>query len=534
MGQEFYHSSSFSDSSSQNTTACDDDDDDYEQQQQQPQPQQRQQVRWYNQSSEVWKEARLFLELASVSSLMNLGSMLSNLLTASYIGRQFEPVYLSAFTLANLTGNLCTFSVLAGLFSASDTLSPQAFGRGEFQEVGRIAVRGYTIALSMLLPINILLYGYLEPIMIALGQDAEASFHAGRWYRVFVLTLPFSILFNSLWKFLTAQHIMKPLIFVSVLCTGIFLPVCLHIGIETMGFMGSALANVVFQATQALLLLGYVCWIQPHEARTWPSLTTTTTTTTLSSVLWKFVSSALLDWKRMKEFLYLGMGGIVAQCEWIFWESVTLLVGRLGVVTLSAHTITIQTSMAFWMIPISFGTALAIRMGISLSISVKRTQRIVLATLLFSVVLFGLISVFIYVSRDTIVGLFTTDKDVEEMTDAVWGEVSWANFIFAIFGLLTGVATGLGKQWPLGIINFFNLWLFGLPVMYYTAIILDQGLDSVWFWMNIPYLSMNIMLIALFVGTDWHSIRKQMLLSSDNKKNAITTSRVVEERTPLL
>lgn len=445
-----------------------------------------------------WLEARLFLELAGVSSLMNLAFIASPLLTASYIGRSFSPVYLSAFTLANLTGNLCTFSLMAGLFSASDTLSPQAFGRGDFSEVGRIAIRGFVASSSLLLPINIALYCYLEPLMIALGQDAEASFHASQWYRVFIWSLPFAVLFNCLWKFLTAQHIMKPLILVSLSCTCLFLPLSLQFFIESMGFLGSAVAYVSFQAFQALALLAYVYFQQPHEAETWPGLSIDT------------VVNAL-EWRRMKVFLNLGVGGIVAQCEWIFWEAVGLVVGQLGVVALSVHTIPNQTIMAFCMVPFSFGIALAIRMGISIPISVRRTQKMVVATVGYSTILFGLVSIGVYVYQDAFVGLFTNSDDVKELAEDIWPHVSIFNLNVAIFGVLAGVATGLGMQWPLGVINFVFLWLLGLPMMYYSGVMRDGGLESVWFWMNIPYMGMNVTLTALFVSTDWRKIQKEIL-----------------------
>jgi len=474
---------------------------------------------------DIWVEARLFLELAGVSSLMNLGFISSPLLTASYIGRSFAPVYLSGFTLANLTGNLSTFSFLAGLFSASDTLSPQAFGRGDFAEVGRIAIRGFVVSFAVLAPINIILFYYLESIMIALGQDEEASMYAGQWYKVFAFTLPFSILFNCLWKFLTAQHIMKPLILVSLLCTCVILPLSLQICINAMGFLGSAVGYVIFQVSQALSLLFYVYWKQPHDPRTWSGLSL------------KIVASAL-EWDQMKEFIHLGMGGIVAQCEWIFWEALGLVVGKLGVVALSVHTIPNQTIMAFCMVPFSFGVALAIRMGISLPVSVKRTQAIVLATAAFSALLFGLVSIGVYVYQDQIVGFFTTDDDVKELAEVVWSKVSLFNFNVAIFGILVGIATGLGKQWPLGVINFVFLWLFGLPMIYYTAIVLDQGLDGAWFWMNVPYLCMNITLIILFLFTDWNQVQEQILLTGEKKVEANGDQKggtdIANEKTSLL
>jgi Na+-driven multidrug efflux pump len=107
-----------------------------------------------------------------------MGANISPLLTAFVVGRKFGQTYLSAFTLANLTSNLCTFSLLWGLFSAADTLSPQAFGRGDLKEVGYQAMRGFVIVISIAVPSNILLFIFLENILIAWGQDPEAAAHA--------------------------------------------------------------------------------------------------------------------------------------------------------------------------------------------------------------------------------------------------------------------------------------------------------------------------------------------------------------------
>jgi Na+-driven multidrug efflux pump len=83
-------------------------------------------------ASELW----LFLELAVPTTLLNLGYIISPLLTASYVGRKFGSIFFSGFTLANLTGNLCTFSLMHGLFSATDTLGTQAFGSGNKKKLG--------------------------------------------------------------------------------------------------------------------------------------------------------------------------------------------------------------------------------------------------------------------------------------------------------------------------------------------------------------------------------------------------------------
>ena len=112
------------------------------------------------------------------------------------------------------------------------------------------------------------------------------------------------------------------------------------------------------------------------------------------------------------------------------------------------------------MVPFSFGVALAVRMGVTLPVSVRRTKVIVLAVLISSIVVFGLVTVVVYFMKDSIVALFTKDSEVEELASEVWIWVSFFNFNVALFGILCGVATGLGQQWTLGTINF--LWLVSL------------------------------------------------------------------------
>jgi len=251
----------------------------------------------------------------------------------------------------------------------------------------------------------------------------------------------------------------------------------------------------------------------------------------------------------MKEFLHLGFGGVVAQCEWIFWEAVGLVVGRLGVVALSVHTIPNQTIMTFCMIPFSFGIALAIRMGVSLPVSVRRTKIIVIATTIFCTIIFGIISIGVYIYRKNIIAVFSHDDDVKELAETIWTKVALFNINVAIFAILAGIAVGLGKQWTLGVINFVFLWIFGFPIIYYKVVMLNGNLNDVWYWMNFPYLGMNITLGILFIYSDWYAIQKKIIENDnnddndDNKDNnesevlasvVVTEDTIVDEKTNLL
>jgi Na+-driven multidrug efflux pump len=95
------------------------------------------------QSGTAWTEARLLFELAVPTIFVQLGFVVPLFSIASYVGINYGYIYLDGMTLASLTGNLCTLALLQGLYSASDTLSPEAFGAGNSREVGLLAMRGF-------------------------------------------------------------------------------------------------------------------------------------------------------------------------------------------------------------------------------------------------------------------------------------------------------------------------------------------------------------------------------------------------------
>ena len=53
-------------------------------------------------------------------------------------------------------------------------------------------------------------------------------------------------------------------------------------------------------------------------------------------------------------------------------------------------------------------------------------------------------------------------------------------------------------------------WVFGLPVIYYTTIIRGKGLPATWFWINVPYASMNVCLFVLFAVLDWYAVQQKI------------------------
>ncbi len=466
-------------------------------------------------------EAKMLLwDLALPTFVVQIGGVLPNCVCASYVGRSFGPTYLSGFTLAVLLGNLFQLSLLQGFYTAADTLSPQAYAAGNHVQVGYIAIRGFLASLILvILPLNAILLFKFTSWMEWIGEDPTVSKVAYEWYSIYVFALPFYALYNVSWKFLSAQAILKPLIHVCAVTCLLVLPLSMHILTHAAGYLGSAYAIVIFQSSQALLLMAYLYCKQPYTPGTWPSH-------------WQW--QEILEWHSFRNYLLLGVGGMLATSEWIYWELLSLMIGTLGINPLSVHTIPSQVLMVAFMVPLSIGIALSVRLGATLPYSVKKAQQLTICTLVGSVILFGALSFCLYFGESWIVQLFSIDPDIQKGAHAIWWKVSVYYFNLSIYGINMGIATGLGHQWRFGIVTIVCLWGVSLPGMYWYAIRGGGGLDLAWTFIYYPYIAMNLHFVWYFATTDWHavrrSIRKREGMDSDREQDTlIPNDKIAEE-----
>jgi MATE family multidrug resistance protein len=443
-------------------------------------------------ASSAWKEAKALINLAVPTVLVQLGATVPPVLTASYVGRHLGAAHLDGFALASVTGNLLTLSVLQGLYTACDTLMPQAFGMGNYRELGLIAIRGFAGSLMILVPINTFLLLCMEDLLVVLGQNPVPAAYAAQWYRIYVFSLPMYALYNVTWKFLSAQGIMAPLVFTALLSNCVVLPLSLEILVPSIGFVGSALSIVIYQTSEISMLAFYLVWKRPHHEATWPGLRA-----------WP----EALARKPFRAYLRLAGGGILASSEWWYWELVTFLIGTLGVVPLSVHTVPTQVIMVSFMLPIGIGIALSIRLGLTLVHSITRAKRLVLGCFLVSTLIFAAFSILMFTFRKAIFRIFVSDEEVLLGCDRIWWKVTVYNFSIGAFGINCGVATALGMQWTLGVVNTFFLWVIGLPALYYYTIVRGGGVDAAWALIYPPYILINIVLMMAFYLADWRKIQ---------------------------
>ena len=399
-------------------------------------------------------------------------------------------------------------------------MSPQAFGAGNYREVGLLAIRGYVVAMVLVVvPLNGLLLAGMGPLLQFLGQDVQASTHAWHFYGLYSLSYPFYTLFAVCWKFLSAQEVLQPLVGATLVSALLVLPMSLHVLGHWLGFLGVALATTLYYACQSLFVVLWLWIQQPHHTATWPGLSS-----------WR---EALAP-KPLWSYLSLGLGGILAYLEWVYWEAMTLLVGTLGVTPLSAHAIPTQVLDVANVFPLGLGLALSIRLGTIISQDVAHCRTMAMGSLVATAAVYGVAAVLLYQARFAIFRLFLNpndhnNDDVWDLCHDIWWDACIYYFVLSLYAIVIGISIGLGLQWTLGCVTVISLWMIGMPAAYYFAIMRHGGIRAIWRCIWPPYVLITVWMCLEFAVRDWNEISRQVQL-----RETVAAIRIDKEEEELL
>jgi MATE family multidrug resistance protein len=254
----------------------------------------------------LWHETKLLFNISLPAVAVQISVLFIFPLTASVVGRQLGTEALAGFSLGSLVGNLTCLSIMVGALTAADTLMPRAYGSERYEELGRLAIRGFVMCSLLLVAPIVPLCTAMEWIFDQLGQDEYASHLASEWIRIYLIGVPAMLLFRVVQSFLNAQHKVWPLVYASMTACFVVHPMFLKYFIPRFGFVGSSLAIALTQYVMCGLLLLYL-YIHPvYKAETWPGLSAKYFVEAVSPV-------------PMMSFLSLSLGGVLSLSEWWFW-----------------------------------------------------------------------------------------------------------------------------------------------------------------------------------------------------------------------
>lgn len=341
------------------------------------------------------------------------------------------------------------------------------------------------------------------------ASNEEISHLAGSWMKCYLLSVIPQIVFRGLNRFSVAQNAVWPVTYGCVF-GAILHPLMLKMIVPTFGLSGSAFAIILSQSVQVLASLVFIKVMNVHEVRTWPCWPARDFG--LESIP-SFVGDAL-DLQELLKFAKLGLGGTLSLSYWWFWECLTVISSKMGLVQLLVHTIAYQCLPLLFMIPIGISIGLSARMGTLLPVSVSSTKRLAAFTMACSTFVGGISSVLLYIFRLEVFHTFTKDDNIAEGCDSIWGYVCMLNVAMFIFGTNGGILRALGLQWRMAAAIMFFLWICGLPIIIRVCLFDDGGVLGMYRSLTYIFYMMDVVLFLAYATADWNAIAKHI---RDNK-----------------
>jgi MatE len=192
------------------------------------------------------------------------------------------------------------------------------------------------------------------------------------------------------------------------------------------------------------------------------------------------------------------------------------MIGTMGVIQLSVHTIPTQISSILYMIHLGIAIALSIRIGNMIVLSPNDAKKLSYYTVLISSIFFAILSYYVYIYRYIIYSLFTTDQHVINGCEEIWILVTIFTFNMGLFTVVDGIIQGLGKQWIVGHLTVVYLFLLGLPYFCYYGIYKNGGVYVAWEAMLYPNIALTISTILYLCSVDWEQISNDIKNEDDS------------------
>lgn len=429
------------------------------------------------------QELSAAVRLAAPVALVQVGLMLMGVVDTIMLG------HLSATALAAGTlGHIASIPLLifgAGVLSALDPLVAQAHGAGDHAAVVAHLQRGAVLALALTLPFGLLLAN-IEPILRLLGQPEAVLGEAAAFARGLIWGLPAYFLFIAFRQTLQAMSVVRPTALAIVAGNVINLAanwtlIFGHLGFPALGVPGSAYSTSLARCAMFACLLWAARQALGDTLRGWTART-----------------REALDLRRLLRLLRIGAPiGLHQSFEILFFVTLALLVGRMGVATLAGHQIAINLASLSFMLPLGIGGAAATRVGNAIGrqdMPGARNAATVCLTLGAGVavacaLVFALLP-------GPLARLYTRDSEVIAMAALLLPIAAAFQVFDGVQTVGAGILRGAADTTFPAALAFLGFWGLGLPAGLFLAYRAGQGAAGLWWGMTVGLAAVSVLLVA--------------------------------------
>lgn len=364
----------------------------------------------------------------------------------------------------------------SGFAWAVTPMVASALGQDDERQVRRVTRMGLWLSIGFGVALTPVFF-FFEPIMLAIGQEAEVAALAGQYMPYLGLGLIPALLVQVLKSYLSALELTRAIL-LAVIGAAVMNAIANYalifgnFGAPELGIVGAGIASLLSHAVSLFLLTAYALRKKPeHE------------------LLKNFHRP---DPEALRSVFLLGMPiGLTLLAETGLFAASSIMMGWLGTIPLAAHGIALQITSVSFMVPLGLSQAVTVRVGKAWGRSdpdelrAAATAGMLIATvaLVLTMAAFLLMPAFL-------VGLFidpTEPARVELLAVGTTLLMVAALFQLVDFGqvMALGMLRGVQDTRLPMLIAIISYWLIGMPVAYVLGFVLDWEGPGVWLGLTV-------------------------------------------------
>ena len=436
-----------------------------------------------SQSDRTWPEIQALFKLGLPMVATQLFIMGMGFLDTAMAGH-YASVDLAGVALG---GNVLwpVLMLMSGLNMALTPMSAQLRGEGRVGDVGKLVRQGLWLALiTSMITVSVMLNA--GPIFDLFNVDAQAADIGRRYLSAAAWGIPGVMLYITLRYVCEGLgHTLQPMVIVgsALLVNGALNYIFIYgkLGFPAMGGEGCGWAT-------ALTMWFEFCLILLLTTRAWFR-----ETQLFSQFEW-------LSWDPMLSILKVGLPiGITIFLEMAVFSVIGFMVGSLGVTALAAHSIVGNINWATYVIPMSLGSAVSIRVGYFVGKRDLAHARHI-SKLSFQISLgYALVaSAALILGRHLLPTIYSSDMAVIEMAATLLIIVAVYQIVDCTQATMIGALRGYKDTRLPAIFSFIGFWVLALPLgMALGFGYFGEQYGVFGFWSG---MALGLFVVALLVG----------------------------------
>ncbi|UYG08644.1 MATE family efflux transporter [Halomonas sp. M4R1S46] len=336
-------------------------------------------------------------------------------------------------------------------------------GRGGIRENVHQAL---WIGMALGIVAAVLLWLAVMPVFRLMAVPEEVARRAAGYLAAVGLGMPGVAIFQALRAFSDGMNHTRPALWISLVGLAVNIPsnyLLIYGGAGLTALFGEGLPAPL----QALPALGAVgCGIATALSMWVMSLTMVAYTRRSRAygdvALWR--SPTPPHWRMIGELLYVGVPiGVAIFVEVTLFTLIALFIASLGEVTVAAHQVALNYTSLLFMLPLSLGMALTVRVGHTLGQARPETARLVAWNgILIAVAVALLNSLLLWLTAEPVIALYTHDPAVFELTLSLVGLAMLYQVSDSLQVNLAGALRGYKDTRVIMWITLLAYWLVGL------------------------------------------------------------------------